>query len=175
MICKHLPHVLLVSVMSIGIANAADSPGVRATLQPPDTRRAAPEFSLKDGTGKTLTVKSYRGKVVLLDFWATWCHGCKEEIPWFSEFQRRYAKSGLRVVGVSMDDDGWKSVKPFLASATIPYSIVIGNQAIAEKYGIEQMPVAYMIDREGRIAAVYVGLADRDDVEMNIRAMLANR
>jgi peroxiredoxin len=175
MIRKPFHYILLISVIQIGLAKAADSPGVRATLQSPDTRKAAPEFSLKDEMGNTLSVESYRGKVVLLDFWATWCHGCKEEIPWFSEFQRRYAKSGLRVVGVSMDDDGWKSVKPFLASAKVPYSIVIGNQTMAKEYGIEQMPVAYLIDRKGRIAAAYVGLADRNNVEMNIRAMLANR
>src|SRR5579862_5223952 len=96
------------------MAGVADEPGIRAPLQPPADRKIAPEFTLKDSSGKTAMLKKYRGKVVLLDFWATWCTGCKKEIPWFVEFQRKYAKQGLAVVGVSMDDAGWSAVKPFL-------------------------------------------------------------
>ena len=74
-------------------------------------------------------LKQYRGKVVLLDFWATWCHGCKEELHWFAEFSRKYKTQGLEVVGVSLDDDGWKVLKPFLAQTDIPYRIVLGNDS----------------------------------------------
>jgi peroxiredoxin len=175
MMPNRMPCLLAVMALLAGIAYAEDSAGVRAALQSAGDRKPAPEFSLRDGAGKTLNLKRYRGKVVLLDFWATWCHGCKEEIPWFAEFQRRYAKSGLRVIGVSMDDNGWKSVKPFVASAKIPYSIVIGNETMGKTYGIEEMPDAFLIDRQGRIAAVYVGLADRQDVEKNIQAILGRR
>jgi cytochrome c biogenesis protein CcmG/thiol:disulfide interchange protein DsbE len=111
--------------------------------------------------------------VVLLDFWATWCHGCKEEIPWFAEFQQRYGKQGLQVIGASMDDDGWKAVKPFLATASIPYPMIVADQAMAARYHIETMPDAFLIDRKGRMAAVYAGLVDRENIEANIRTMLS--
>jgi peroxiredoxin len=147
------------------IATAADQPTVRAVLQPAN--------ALKDSSGKTATLQDYRGKVILLDFWATWCHGCKQEIPWFSEFERKYAPKGLTVVGVSLDEEGWKLVKPFLETAKVPYRIVLGDNPTAKKYGIENMPDTFLIDRHGRIAATYVGLVDKDNVEENIRAMLS--
>jgi peroxiredoxin len=155
------------------IAIAADQPTVRAVLQPANERKAAPEFALKDSSGKTVTLQDYRGKVILLDFWATWCHGCKQEIPWFSEFERKYAPKGLTVVGVSLDEEGWKLEKPFLETAKVPYRIVLGDNPTAKKYGIENMPDTFLIDRHGRIAATYVGLVDKDNVEENIRAMLS--
>jgi thiol-disulfide isomerase/thioredoxin len=113
--------------------------------------------------------------VVLLDFWATWCHGCKEELPWFADFQRKYAAKGLQVVGVSLDEEGWKVVKPFLEQTKVPYRMLLGDQPLAKKYGIENMPDAYLIDRHGRIAATYVGLVDKENVEANLQAMLAQR
>src|SRR3979411_1046543 len=93
---------------------------VTAVLQPVKERKPAPDFALKDASGKTVTLKDYRGKVVLLDFWATWCHGCKQEIPWFSEFERTYSAKGFAVVGVSMDEGGWKVLRPFLAETPVP-------------------------------------------------------
>src|SRR5215467_3295375 len=101
-------------------AVAADPVTVRAVLQAEGIRKPAPEFRLTDSSEKTVTLKQYRGKVVLLDFWATWCHGCKEEIPWFAEFQKKYGNQGLRVIGVSLDDAGWKVVKPFIKTASVP-------------------------------------------------------
>src|SRR5580698_7922732 len=77
-------------------------------------RAPAPDFTLPSANGAAVQLSRYQGKVVLLDFWATWCHGCKTEIPWYVEFQDRYQKDGLTAVGVSMDD-GWKTVRPFLA------------------------------------------------------------
>lgn len=154
-------------------AAAKDEPRIRAALQPAEQRKAAAEFSLEDSTGKTVNLTSYHGRVLLLDFWATWCHGCKEEIPWFAEFKRKYARQGLTVVGVSLDDDGWTKVKPFIKSEKISYQILLGNDATAKKYGIERMPDTFLIDRSGRIAAAYIGLVDKDDVEKNIRAILS--
>jgi cytochrome c biogenesis protein CcmG/thiol:disulfide interchange protein DsbE len=169
----HLPRASALLLTLATIAAAADQPTVRAVLQPANERKAAPEFALKDSSGATVSLKNYQGKVVLLDFWATWCHGCKQEIPWFSEFERKYAAKGLAVVGVSLDDDGWKVVKPFLDTAKVPYRIVLGDEPTAKKYGIRTMPDTFLIDRQGRIAAAYVGLVDKDNVEGNIRTMLS--
>jgi peroxiredoxin len=163
-----VPFSLALSVMSVGASD-------RTALQPVDQRKPAPEFALEDSAGKTATLKDYHGKIVVLDFWATWCHGCKEEIPWFAEFERKYGAQGLSVVGVSMDEGGWKVVKPFMQDAKVPYRIVLGNDSMAQKYGIQGMPDTFLIDRQGRIAAAYTGMVDRDAVDKNIRALLAER
>jgi cytochrome c biogenesis protein CcmG/thiol:disulfide interchange protein DsbE len=154
------------------LATADDQPTVRADLQPASQRKPAPEFALKDGAGKSITLKDYRGKVVLLDFWATWCHGCQTEIPWFAEFSRKYSPQGLTVIGVSLDSDGWKVVTPFVKTAKIPYAIVLGNDATAKLYGIGNMPDTFLIDRQGQIVAAYSGVVDKDNVEANLRTML---
>lgn len=167
---------LAILLAAAGIAGGADQPAVRAVLAAPGDRKPAPQFKLQDSAGKKAKLSKYRGKVVLLDFWATWCTGCKKEIPWFSGFQRKYAKEGLAVVGVSLDQDGWKAVKPFLADHDIPYRMLLGNDSIAHSYGIEGMPDTFLIDRQGRLAAAYIaGIVDRDDIEANIRAVLSKR
>ncbi|HXM45373.1 MAG TPA: TlpA disulfide reductase family protein [Bryobacteraceae bacterium] len=167
-----LPRMVLFSLASI--AAAAGQPAVRAALQPTKDRKPAPAFALKDSSGKTVTLNDFRGKVVLLDFWATWCHGCKQEIPWFSEFEKAYHAQGLAVVGVSMDEGGWNVVKPFLAETHVPYRMLLGDDATAKRYGIRSLPDTFLIDRDGRLAAAYKeGLVDKGDVEANIKAILS--
>lgn len=164
---------LLFAIVTASVA--ADEPGFRAVLQPEGKRKPAPEINLEDSSGKTATIAQYRGQVVVLDFWATWCHGCKQEIPWFSEFHQKYGSQGLAIIGVSLDDDGWKVVKPFIETTKVPYRIVLGNDATASLYGISGMPDTFLIDRQGRLAATYTGMVDRDNIEKNIQAMLAER
>ena len=113
-----------------------------------------------------------KGKVVLLNFWATWCGGCQVEIPWFIDFQNQYQDRGLAIVGVSMDADGWKSVRPYLKEKNVNYSIVIGNGELAKRYGVEAMPVTLLIDREGKIAASHVGLVSKSDYQAEIETLL---
>jgi len=167
------PQLMILGALFTAIASA-QSAGV-AKIQPEPERHPAPEFQLRDPAGKKVNLKQYRGKIVLLDFWATWCHGCKEEIPWFADFERKYSAKGLRVIGVSLDGDGWKVVRPFLAGADIPYRIVLGDDAVAKQYGIENMHDTFLIDRRGKIAASYTGMVDRANVEDNIRAMLSKK
>ncbi len=159
-----------------GIAAAADQPGVRAVLHPAKERKSASDFALTDASGKTVKLQDYRGKILLLDFWATWCTGCKKEIPWFAEFEKTYGAKGLAVVGVSMDEGGWTVLKPFLAETPVPYQILLGDDAMAKRYGIESMPDTFLIDQEGKVAAAYLGgLVDRENVEANIQALLSKR
>lgn len=158
----------------VGIAAAADQPAVRAVLHPTKERKPASDFALTDASGRTVKLKDYRGKVLLLDFWATWCTRCKKEIPWFSEFQKMYGAKGLAVVGVSMDEGGWTVLKPFLAETHVPYQILLGDDAMAKRYGIEGMPDTFLIDRKGKVAAAYLaGLVDKDNVQANIKALLS--
>ena len=136
-------------------------------------RNIAADFALKDVDGKTVRLSDYRGKVVLLDFWATWCGPCKIEIPWFIEFERKYKDKGFSVIGVSMDEEGWEAVKPFLSRMNVNYRVVIGNDATAEAYhGVDALPTTFLIDREGKIAATHVGLAGRRDFEDGILQLL---
>src|SRR5215469_8455039 len=157
------------------VASTIFAQNANGVLKPASERRIAPELGLEDSVGKQANLRDYRGKVVVLDFWATWCHGCKEEIPWFVEFQRKYGDQDLRVIGVSLDDEGWKVIKPFIKAASVPYRIVLGNDATAKAYGIGSMPDTFLIDREGRIAATNVGMVDRSGLEKNIQALLTQK
>ncbi len=136
-------------------------------------RQKAPDFDLKDASGKIVHLSDYKGKVVLLDFWATWCEPCGIEIPWFTDFQRKYKDRGFTVLGVSMDDGGWTDVKPFIASRRINYQVVLGDDDTSRKYGdVEALPTTFVIDREGRIASIHVGLTDKKEFDDAIQQLL---
>ena len=138
-----------------------------AKKQPPVTaRKTAPNFTLKDAEGKEVHLADYRGKVVLLDFWATWCGPCRIEIPWFREMETLKKDKGFAVLGVSMDDDGWKVVKPFIAEMKMNYRVLLGNDQVAKDYGgLDALPTTFVIDRDGKIAFAHVGLASRKDID----------
>lgn len=168
-------HLVVISALLLAVTEAAvgQQSGIRASLLVPSDRKLAPEFDLPDASGKIARLKDYHGKVVLLDFWATWCTGCKKGIPWFAEFQKLNGAKRFAVVGISMDEEGWKVLKPFLDNHPIPYRILLGNPETADEYGITNMPDTFLIDQKGRIAAAYrAGLVDKDDVEAKIRAIL---
>jgi peroxiredoxin len=125
------------------------------------------------GGRSSVPLSRYKGKVVLLNFWATTCGGCKVEIPWFIEFQTRYKSRGLVVIGVSMDDDGWKSVRPFMKEKKINYPVVAGNEELARHYGVvEALPKTLLIGRDGKIATSYTGVVDKEACETEIRTLL---
>ena len=145
---------------------------LQADLIEVTSRKAAPDFSLADSKEATIKLSNYKGRVVLLDFWATWCEGCKMEIPWYKEFQKKYKDSGLSVVGVSVDDDGWKSVKPFLEATPVNYPVVIGDWDLAGSFGITSLPVTLLIDRNGKVADLHSGMVDKDAFDREIQILL---
>lgn len=122
--------------------------------------KPAPEFALKDANGRTVHLSDYRGKVVLLDFWATWCGPCKIEIPWFIDFEREFKDQGFAVLGVSMDEDGWRVIKPYVQSMKMNYRVLLGDDAVSTAYGgLDSLPTTLLIDRQGKIASVHVGVS----------------
>jgi peroxiredoxin len=135
--------------------------------------RQAPDFSLADLSGRTFRLSDYRGKVVVLDFWATWCDPCKQEIPHFIEMQNKYSSQGLQVLGVSMDDDQ-PSVREFQQQFKMNYPVALGTPELADQYGgILGLPITFVIDRHGRITARHVGATDASVIEAEIQKLLA--
>ena len=135
-------------------------------------RKLAPDFTLSDASGNAVKLSDFRGQVVLLDFWATWCVPCQTEIPWFVEFQQSYRDRGLAVLGISFDDDGWKAVKPYLEVKRINYPVMIGNDPVSDTYGVGSLPTTLLIDKEGRIAVTHVGLCGKNDYLAEIKTLL---
>lgn len=164
-----LRQILMGIVLPIAVALPAAAP---ADLTPAASRKVAPDFVLEDSKGTHIKLSNYEGRVVLLDFWVTWCTGCKKEIPWYMEFQRKYKKRGLSAIGVSLDDDGWKSVKPFLQEHRINYPVVIGTWDMGGPFGFNSLPVTLLIDRHGKVADMHVGMVDKAAFEREIQTLL---
>ena len=136
-------------------------------------RQTAPNFTLKDADGNSVHLADYRGKVVLVNFWATWCGPCEVEIPWFVEFEQKYKDQGFAVLGLSMDDDGWKAVRPYIASHKINYRVMIASEVVSQQFGdIDSLPTSFVLDRQGRIATNHVGLVDKRDYQNEILKLL---
>jgi len=135
------------------------------------THSFAPELSLTDLGGQKLELSSHRGKVVLLDFWATWCAPCRTEIPLLVDLQKKYGNQGLQVIGISLDDDP-KAVRGFYKQFKMNYPVAIGDANLAERYGgILGLPVNFVIDREGRIHTKHLGEVDISLIEQEINSL----
>lgn len=151
-----------------------DATGAGAKLKDESVRNEAADFELEDANGQKLKLSDLRGKVVLLNFWATWCVPCRVEIPWFVEMEREFKDQGFAVVGVSMDEEGWDAVKPFMADMKVNYRMVLGTEEMAQLYGgVEALPTSYILDRNGKVASVHMGIVSRSVFEEEIRALLA--
>jgi len=151
---------------------------ISAAIARVEAWKPAPNFTLTDANGAIVRLSDYKGQVVVLDFWATTCGGCKVEIPWFMEFKSKYKAAGLAVIGVSMDDDGWKAVKPYVEQKKINYPVVVSTEDVAKLYGgVQELPMTLLIDRDGKVADTHVGMVDKNVFENEIRTLLesANR
>lgn len=157
---------------------AAGAPGASAAAKPTD----APTVTLKDLNGKDVTLQQYKGEVVLVNFWATWCEPCKVEIPWMIEFQQKYGPRGFTILGVSMDEDGKKAIDPFLdkerfdvdgQKEAMNYPILLGSDTIADKFGgILGLPTSMLFNRDGKKVRTIVGLVNHDDLSKTIQSLL---
>jgi peroxiredoxin len=149
--------VVIILVFGIYRVDWRSSGRAKTGGPPAAVHSVAPDFSLQDLNGQPLDLTNYRGKVVLLDFWATWCTPCRGETPHLVELQNKYREQGLQVVGISMDD-GPKPVHEFYQEFKMNYPVALGNEKVAEAYGgVLGLPVTFLIGRDGRVAAKYVG------------------
>ncbi len=158
---------------------------VHAALISAANRKPAPTFQLVTDSGRKIRTSDYRGKVVLLNFWATECGGCVLEIPSFIEIEKAYKDKGFSAIGVSMDilyeslkdaNEAWAKVRPFMAKRGINYTIAMGDDAISKAYALNAFPATYLIDKSGRIAVAYVGVVvNKDNVATNIKHLLSEQ
>jgi cytochrome c biogenesis protein CcmG/thiol:disulfide interchange protein DsbE len=183
------PLLTIVAVIAVIFATyLAD----RATRQPhkggvtraanPTVLMAAPDVTLKDLDGKDLSLSQYKGKVVLVNFWATWCDPCRVEIPWLIEMQQKYSAKGFTVLGIAMDEEGAKVVNPFVnkerfdvngAQSQMNYPIVIGNDEAADKFGgLLGYPTSVLVSRDGKVIKRITGIISADEISKAIESQL---
>lgn len=132
----------------------------------------AADFTLQDLSGKNVTLSDMKGKVVLLEFWATWCPPCRASIPGIERLHEKYKDKGVVVLAVSMDDGGWDAVQSFVKEQGIKYTVLKGNDDVAVKYQVRSIPMLMVVDKEGKIVKRYLGFGSDEDVERDIKAVL---
>src|SRR5258708_40245322 len=175
----------MISVVALGLfANRATRvPVTRAVNAKQENRpTASPDFTLKDLEDHDVSLRQFKGKVVLVNFWATWCGPCRIEIPWLVELQGKYAARGFTVLGVAMDEEGKSAVAPFVreerfdvggTSQSMNYPIVLGNDATADKFGgLLGFPTSVLISKDGRVAKRVDGLVSYDEIDKAIQSQV---
>jgi len=148
--------------------------------------KPAPAFALDDLGGKEVSLKSYRGKALLINFWATWCGPCRVETPWLVELRNKYASQGFEVLGIDTEGEdlqksdkaGWAkdeaAVSKFVAAMKIPYPMLLDGDSISRDYGgLDDLPTSFFVDRNGKVVAAQVGLTSESDIEGNIKKALS--
>ncbi len=163
---------VLAGVVAGTVIRIRTTPG--SALCAADAKAADLSFTMKDLAGNDVTLSQFRGKVILLDFWATWCGPCKIEIPHLVEFQNKYGSDGLQVVGIPIDDTIDK-LQPYARDMGMNYPVLqgLGHQDVQDAYGpMYAIPVTVLISRDGRVCATHMGLAGKETLEQEIRSLL---
>lgn len=165
MTTKNILTLAILSLILVGQIACAQ-PGL------PKTEKA-PNFKLKTQEGKTFELSKLKGKVVAVNFWATWCGPCRKEIPGFMEVYEQYKDKGLEIVGVSLDQEGWQVVKPYLERSKINYPIVVGNGDLVQAYGgFNGIPATFVIDKKGNIFKRHIGYMNKSAFESIVKDLL---
>jgi peroxiredoxin len=133
----------------------------------------APDFALMSLDGSKVKLSDYRGKAVLLNFWATWCSPCRVEMPWFEDLQKQYGKDGLVVLGIAMDDSEPAKIAQFASALGVNYPVLLGTDQVSDDYGsVQYLPTTFYIGRDGLIVDKLTGLLDRKDIEDAVKKAL---
>lgn len=165
--------LVLVVGMIVFAGHMHKKSGSSAALQGNAVGAIAPDFTLTTLDGKKVKLSDYRGKAVLLNFWATWCGPCRVEIPWFMDLEKQYGPQGLVILGVAMDDDGKSTVTKFAQDMKIDYTVLLGNDNVADEYGgVDGLPTTFYVDRDGKIVKVVAGLVSHKEIEDGIKEAL---
>ncbi len=164
--------ILLLPIRVQTLPPSGKSSGETSSMIPSRSRQPAPELNVSSIAGTSVNLGSYRGKVVLLDFWAVDCGLCVTEIPWYVEFDKKYHDKGLRLLGIDMLEESPAKIKPFMEKAHMQYPVAVGNEDIRKRFQAEGLPTTFLIDRRGRVAASHAGIVDRDEFERDIQELL---
>jgi thiol-disulfide isomerase/thioredoxin len=133
---------------------------------------AVSDFSLKDMNGKTVRLSDYKGKVVLLEFWATWCPPCRASVPGLEKLHKAYKDKGLVLIAVTMDMGGDDEVRSYIKESGITYTVLKGTEDVAAKYQVRSIPMMLVLNKEGKITKRYIGMGSDEDLETDIKASL---
>ena len=161
------------------VATSSDAPQFLSPLM----NKPAPDFTLQDLSGKKVSLSSYKGKAVLINFWATWCAPCKIETPWIIDLRNQYAAQGFEVLGISADDldlndkqklaEEKQQIAATVQQMHIPYPVLLNGDSLSQSYGgLDELPTSFFLDRNGTVVATQVGLTSKDELEGNIRKAL---
>jgi cytochrome c biogenesis protein CcmG/thiol:disulfide interchange protein DsbE len=168
---RHGPLALALLLVT-GLAAGPEVPA-RATLAAPAQRPVAPAFALRDLEGKVVRLGDYRGRVVIVDFWATWCGPCRRELPHLKALHERYGKRGLVVLGISVDHQGTDVVRSFVRKHAVTWPTLMADEAVLAAYGdVRAIPTKFVIDRQGRIAGRMMGYVPEERLEAAVRPLL---
>jgi len=162
----------------------ADTNSASPQLLSPLIGKPASAFTLEDLNGKKVSLTDYKGRALMINFWATWCAPCKIETPWIIELRNKYSGQGFEVLGISADDldrddkqklaDDKQAIRRAATQLHIPYPILFDGDSISTLYGgLDSLPTSYFIDRKGKIVAAQLGLTSKDEMEKNIQKALA--
>jgi peroxiredoxin len=177
---KRDPVVIIVVVIVITLMLVFGIRKARRAAAPAQTQtsitgmKTAPDFTLQSLEGKSVRLSDYRGKAILLNFWATYCDPCKVEMPWIVDLQKQYASQGLQVIGVAMDEVGPEEIAKFAKQMNVNYPILIGKDEVGDAYGgLLYLPTTFYIGRDGKIVDKVFGIRGRSEIEDDIKKALA--
>jgi peroxiredoxin len=167
---------MVVALMLVFAFKLTRRPAPGPTSGAAQTNAIAPDFTLQSLEGKSVRLSDYRGKAVVLNFWATWCGPCKIEMPWFVDLQNQYGPAGVQFLGVAMDDASTKDIAEFAHSMNVNYPILIGKEAVGDAYGgVQFLPETFYLDRDGKIIDKAFGLKGRGEIEDDIKKIVGQR